>query len=747
MNYHENEDLNRENSPDKDKQNRSTRESEQHQEVSGMETVADSKNNEPVEGNKKKGKGNSPAAAIILIILVAVLGFIFFKYFYKNIRQSLVEKKYYADGKKDLEMVSMEPPSGFPFDPLKTKYIKVKFNHPVNPESLERGVVFPHAGMKANYSWLSDDNTIINVPAPSPYYDAEPRYFYIKDGITDSRGHNIKGFVCYNFRNSNPSKDKYSHGNILEILDTRAKYGLESINNMALLNRYKAFAQGFEDPYHSYQILRKQSKPIFIDRKFYPLTLYNSHRSKWNSSYLRDHLTLFVIGRADGTITSPGQMDIIKTVRKYYSPKKLKIVYCYISVDRSQLKYAQKDAGKDILVLSDLQGCRGPVFNSLVHTKNLLPLSFFIDGKGYVKEVFTGLLNVKGVVDNCEKLGVKTNLPQPDKNKVKEIQKIITQKPDDYKNYMDLAELYKSSGNAYQASLYYYQALRYNNDEEKLRRQIYDRFCNWGMYKEAVDLYIEAQPGNPADAEKFYLAAEAAMRMGHPDTWGYNPIVENLIYSGEICNPADGRINLTFLRLFTKAETFAYWKKSGFVEPEEIALVKRSFKNQNKIKTREENSKKKFPGNIEPFRIVASYALFFGEYKWGYTEMEKAKKLKGFNNYDRGRMAELAARIGKFGEAYNLALTALKTTSSANAHFALGLVYIRKGDYNKAADELDKALALQQWEYEYYELYSKVLKKQGQTKKALRMKKFANFLRGTLKNEPVSDIKSGDIYY
>ena len=713
------------------------------------EIITPEKKEELIEADKPKakGKGRIIISIALLLILLSVLGYILHKKYYAKSKVWLHEQKYYSDGKKYLEIVSFDPPSGCPFNPKKVKKIVVKFNHPVNFDSLKRSIISIYPITSPKKSWLSEDNTVLELPVPHPDFEVAPKWVMFLNGVRDSRQQGLRKMVVYNFRNSKPSKKRFKHGDIVTIAKYEKKHGAGIFGNKNAMLKTMIYYLTYSDSYHPYQRMYFEKKSVLLDRCLCPVTLYDSEGKKWTSDSLKGKNTLLLIQRADGSIFSPDQMDIAKTARKFFSPEELKIIVCYISVDKSQLEYQQKEAGKDILVLSDLMGCRGPLFNSLVNSYNVLPLSFFINKKGIVKGVFTGLISVKGIIENAELLGAKTNLPSPDSKKLKDLKSLLKKSSDKYKAYTDIANLYEKAGNVYEASLNNYQALRYNNGEPEFRKKLYDRFYSWGMNKEAADLYLNGQPGKPEDSHNFYLAAKAGLRFGHPNYWGLSRVLLSFCNDSEHSNPDDGSIHPVFLTLFIKTVESQVERKMGYMDTAITEHTKRMLGVDRKIVDRIKKSKESYKNDPEPFRLASYYYRLKGDNKQAYKELEEAKKLKGFNDYDKAILAGLAAKTGHIKEAGVLAKESTKTTSSAPAHYALGMANLKSGNTKKAAGEFEKALSLEQWDPQYYYSYSKALTKLGKKQKAKEMLKFGKYISDLVESEGKANIMgSGSLY-
>jgi len=274
----------------------------------------------------------------------------------------------------------------------------------------------------------------------------------------------------------------------------------------------------------------------------------------------------------------------------------------------------------------------------------------------------------------------------------------------------------------------YYEAVRYGVKDEKLSKEVYDKFMPWGMYKQAFDIYMDNHIQAPDDSERYYLAAQAGIRMGHPVDWATSYLYDQF---ANLSTHSDRRNRKACI--FIAARYLANFKQNK----QHRVILMGQFFDANKIDersrriltTRAEEAKKVHKGDPRPFRFLAIYYDIEKEYEKAYKELKDAENLKGFNDTDRAFLAILAARIGKLDEAKKYAEESLKSISSANAHFALGKYYLDKKDYGKAEEELNKALMLEQWDPGIYLDYSAALEKTGNKKKAERYKKFASYMK------------------
>ena len=688
--------------------------------------ITPAKKEELIKADKKKSEPLIMRIGLAVALIAVILTFYIINK--DNIGPWIHEQKYYMDGKKNLEVVSCEPPSGVPVDPEKIKEIKVKFNHPLNPDSFKENFEVQWLGLiNITSAKLSEDNTLLTVKMPTKSYDSLPYWFFLKRDLKDTRGHNIEGYFQYAFRNSNPPDYEYSVEN--DLIKYREKEAMRTgrKSNSRPLNVQMRAMLGFEEPFYKYPIMFMEDKPSVIDHLFPYMTLFDSEGKKWTSDKLNGKPTIFIIQRADGFIEHPDSMDLAKVVRGFFPEDQLQIVVCYISIDKSQLKYAGEFAGKGITVVSDLKGSRGQAFNYLVNGYNMLPLYYGTDKKGVIKYAYTGLVHAKKMTDIAEGLGAKPGFPEPPENQVKELRKKISDAKDKGELYRQLGELYEKSGNEYEALMNYYESIRYGIRDEKLSRKVYDKFMSWGMAKQAFDIYLDNHVQDPEDSERFYLAAQAGIRMGHPVEWGRSYLFDQF---ANLSTHTDRRnrkacifIAARYISTLFMNKYWRFFHMGSYFEPNKFDERARQI-----LITRSEEAKKVHKGDPRPYRFLAIYYDINKEYEKSYKELKQAENLKGFNDADRAFLAILAARTGKLDEAKKLAAESFKSTSSANAHYALAKYYINKKDYKQASGELEKALMLEQWDPGIYRDYSEVLEKTGNERKAKRYEKFAQFI-------------------
>ncbi len=687
--------------------------------------ITPAKKEELIKVDKRKSETPLLVRIALAVALISVI-LTFYIINKDKIGPWIKEQKYYMDGKNYLEVVSCEPASGVPVDPTKVRKIVVKFNHPVNPESFKDNFGYQwNMLINSNSAKLSEDNTLLTVDMPPAGYETIPYWFFLKRDLVDTRRHNIKGYFHFAFRNSNPPGEE-----INDILSEQSETGFIKTRREPGFSPFTLQIRGMlglEEPFLTYPLMLKEKKPSVIDHLFPYMTLFDSEGKEWTSDKLNGKPSIFIIQRADGFIGYPDPMDIARVVRGFFPEDQLKIVVCYISVDKQQLKYAGEFAGKGITVVSDLKGSWGQAFNYLVNGYNMLPLYYGIDKKGIIKYAYSGLVHTKKMTEIAEGLGAKPGLPEPPENQLKDLKKKIADAKDKGELYRQLGELYEKSGNEYEASINYYEAIRYGVKDEKLSRKVYDKFVSWGMTKQAFDIYLDNHVQDPDDSERFYLAALAGIRMGHPAEWGRSYLFDQFANLSIHTNQKDRNACILIAERYlaeiaiNKNWRFIYNRDIHSLNPIDERVIQ-------VLTSSSEEAKKVHEGDPRPFIILAIYYNIEKEYEKAYKEMKQAENLKGFNDTDRAFLSILAAQTGKPDEAKKNAEESLRSISSANAHYALGKYYLDKKNYKKASGELEKALMLEQWDPGIYRDYSMVLKKTGNERKAKRYEKFAQFI-------------------
>lgn len=688
--------------------------------------ITPAKKEELIKADKKKSEPLIVRIGLAVALIAVILTFYIINQ--DKIGPWIHEQKYYMDGKNYLEVISCEPASGVPVDPTEVKKIKVKFNHPINPESFKDNFGYQwNILINSSSAKLSEDNTLLTVNMPHEGYDSLPYWFFLKRDLKDTRGHFIKGYFHFAFRNSNPPDKEYNVGNVISKQKEPGYVRTGRESDFTPLTLQIRTMLGFEEPFYKYPLMLMEEKASVIDHLFPYMTLFDSEGKEWTSDKLNGKPAVFIIQRADGFIKHPDSMDIAKVVRQFFPEDQLQIVVCYISVDKQQLKYAGEFAGKGITVVSDLKGSRGQVFNFLANGYNMLPLYYGIDKKGVIKYAYTGLVHVMKMTDIAEGLGAKPGLPEPPESQVKELKKKIADAKDKGDLYRQLGDLYEKSGNEYEASMNYYEAIRYGLKDEKLSRKVYDKFVSWGMAKQAFDVYLDNHVQDPEDSERFYLASLAGIRMGHPVEWARSYLFDQFANLSSHSNHRNRKscilIAARYLAEIALNKNWRFFHMGALIEPNPIDVRARQIMTSNA-----EEAKTIHKGDPEPFRLLAIYYDINNDYEKAYKELKQAEDLKGFNDTDRAFLSILATRIGKQDEAKKNAEESLRTISSANAHYALGKYYLDKKDYRKASGELEKALMLEQWDPAIYRDYSVVLKKTGNESKGKQYEKFAQFI-------------------
>lgn len=696
--------------------------------------ISPAKKEELIKADKKKS--DPPIVRIALVVALLAVIITFYVINKDNIGPWIHEQKYYMDGKNYLEVVSCEPPSGVPIDPAKIRKITVKFNHPVNPQSFKDNFGYQwNALINSSSAKLSEDNTVLTVNMPPKGYDSMPYWFFLKKDLKDTRGNYIREYCHFAFRNNNPPDKEYGVAIVMAKQKEPGYLRTGRESDFTPLDLTIRMMLVFEEPYYKYPLMMTEEKPAVIDHLFPYLTLTDSEGKQWTSDSLKGKQTIFIIQRADGFIQHPDSMDLAKVVRTFFPEDQLQIVVCYISVDMAQLKHAGEYAGKGITVVSDLKGSRGEVFNFLANGYNNLPLYFGVDKTEMIKYAYTGLVHVMKMTDIAEGLGAKRSLPVPPENQLKELKRKIAEAENKGELYRQLGDLYEKAGNTYDSVMNYYEAIRYGVKDETLSRKVYDKFMEWGMAKQAFDVYLDNHVQDPADSERFYLAALAGIRMGHPSDWARSYLFDQFANLSTHTDHKNRKAVIfstaRYLAEIKTEKNWRYYQMGGIHSPNNIdARVIQV------LTSTAEEAKEVQKDDPRPYRYLATYYDLEREYEKAYKELKQAENFKGFDDADRAFLAILAARTGKPDEGKKLAEEALKSISSANAHYALGKYYLSKSDYKDASEQLNKALMMEQWDPGLYRDYSVALEKTGKKKEAKKYERFAKFIeqenRGTI---------------
>jgi tetratricopeptide (TPR) repeat protein len=567
---------------------------------------------------------------------------------------------------------------------------------------------------------LSDNNRVLTIRWLNRETDYNPELFTFNKGLRDTRGNRIKDFFSFTYRRKDKLKRRYA---VLNRFDPHHEEILKRIKNPFnsgnstdwIVNAERSYI--ISDSYRRYPRLGREKRPAFEEHCFPPVEFYMGGGGFWNTGELRGKKSIFIICMGDGSIPKPDPSDMAQLAGSWYKPQDLMIVLCVIGVDKKPVDNLQKQMGKDIIVISDLQGCRGPIFNYLVHSKTMLPLVFFTDEKGIIKLSYTGFPSISCIVEGLAVMGLKPDLPEPVVESVKNVQEKIGKNPDDPANYLEMAKLYELAGNRYMAALYKYEAFIYGSKEASMRKEIYDNFMKWGLYPEAFDVMAEGHHLDPGCAASFFYAGEAACRFGMPALWNSNNYVgwsfNRCLYTGSF----NGRDSILRARK-NGYESNGLGRFIQFGDPPSSPMYYESQFFVDKITEYTNDFIKMNPGVSEPYVLRACVNSIVKDYKASYENLKTAEGFSDFSDRDRGLLAESSALSGKNEEAVKEAEKALNGCSSFSIHNALATVYFNEGKFKKAEEELDKCLALELWDYPAYYKYSESLDKNGDKKKA-----------------------------